>query len=88
MKWISTKKEDLIPNERWLFIPKYGKLKVINSEPLIFRSEINSSRLTYWDKAFRRRLFEENRVTFHSVDRYLRNKLLRQHKHCINQFGE
>ncbi|MBB3113469.1 putative RNA-binding Zn-ribbon protein involved in translation (DUF1610 family) [Paenibacillus phyllosphaerae] len=74
---------------KWIFIPQYGSIELLTGATL------RSTLLLDIKNAFEenmsstlQEIFYDNKSTFLTVDRYIRNKFLKNHSHCIKQFRE
>ncbi|WP_123040519.1 hypothetical protein [Cohnella candidum] len=92
--WLSDIWKSMHHEVRWLFIPNHVDLQLL-TKPSQVKSTAHwpilsdKNELEYLrNEKMRERAFFENRNVFMSVDRYIRKKILKQHKNCIENMLE
>lgn len=93
IRWLSDSKKKTEEGERWLFLPEYCDIEIITIKQPIIQLKGNKSKETLMENAFRsdtfrERFFNENRLVFLAIEKYIISKLLKEHHQCILQLLE
>lgn len=89
-KWISKEWREVQKLNRWIFIPNHVSINILTEESPTFSlrnspSRHNAVETNYLKSMeFGKIIFEENKATYLSIERYINKNLLCNHKHCVD----